>query len=120
MFDQILQLVKEHINGNPELAGVIPAEHADAIHHEIASHLSNQLQHPAPAQGGMGGILSEIESSLGSGNLATNAITGGLVGSLAGRFGLSPAITGAITAALPGLIQKYINKNAAGPVPAVS
>jgi hypothetical protein len=111
MFDQILQLVKEQLNAHPQIAGNIPAEQADEIHHEIATHISNGLQNPQPVQPESGGILSQLENSLASGGLATSAITGGLVGTLAGKFGLPPMITGAIAAALPGLIKKYENRN---------
>jgi hypothetical protein len=114
MFDQILQLVKEQLGNHPQIAGNIPPEQADAIHREIATHITNGLQNPSPGEGvTAGGLLSQLESSLASGNLATSAITGGLVGSLAGKFGLPPAITGAIAASLPGLLHKFENRNAA-------
>jgi hypothetical protein len=117
MFDQILQLVKDHMNSNPQLAAAIPEEHADAIHNEIANHITSALQTQPSMMtgGGDGSILSTLEHSLASGNMATSAIAGGLMGSLAGRFGLSPAITGAIAAALPGIMQKFTNR----PGPAV-
>jgi hypothetical protein len=113
MFDQILQLVKEHFNANPELAANIPAEQHDEMHREIASHISNGLQsNPEAAEAPAEGILSQVEHSLASGGIATSAITGGLVGSLASKFGLPPLITGAIAAALPSLMQKYMHKDA--------
>jgi hypothetical protein len=127
MFEQILQSVKEHLGNNPDLAAVIPAEHADAIHQEIASHIHDNMQGQAPAgetgatAGGLGlgnlgnlagGFLSNIENSLASGGIGTSAITGGLVGALSSKFGLSPAISGAIAAAVPGLLQKLVQKNA--------
>jgi uncharacterized protein YidB (DUF937 family) len=107
MFDQILQLVKEHLGNNPEIANAIPKDQQDAIHQEIATHINNGLQNTNSQQSGIGGVLSQLESNLGSGGLATNAITGGLVSSLASKFGLPPSVTGAIAAALPGLIQKF-------------
>jgi hypothetical protein len=114
MFEEILAMVKEHIGNNPEVAAAIPGEHTDAVHTEIATHISDTLQSqttvPAASTGFGAGILSQIESSISSGGLATSAITGGLVGSLASKFGLSPAVTGAIAAAIPGLLQKYVNK----------
>ncbi len=114
MFDQILQLVKEQLGNHPQIAGNIPAEQADDVHREIATHITNGLQNPPATEGvTAGGLLSQLESSLSSGNLATSAITGGLVGALAGKFGLPPAITGAIAASLPGLLHKYENRNAA-------
>jgi hypothetical protein len=114
MFDQILQLVKEQLGSHPQIAGNIPPEQADEIHREIATHITNGLQNPPAAVGiTAGGLLSQLENSLASGNLATSAITGGLVGSLAGKFGLPPAVTGAIAASLPGLLHKFENRNAA-------
>ena len=110
MFDQILQLVKDHIGNDPHAAAAIPPEQADAVHREIATHITNGLQNqPTPATGG--GLLSMLSGSLESGNLLTSSITGGLVGSLASKFGLSPAVTGAIAASLPGLLQKFTNRN---------
>lgn len=119
MFDQILQLVKEHLGNNPQIAGNIPPEQADAVHQEIATHITNGLQNQPAAPSAAGGLLSEFENSLSSGNLLTSAISGGLVGSLASKFGLSPAITGAIAASLPGLIKKYAQKTNAPNVPGV-
>ena len=120
MFDQILQLVKDQLNAHPQIAGNIPPEQADQIHHEIATHITNELQNPsapvAAAPVESGGILSQLESMVSSGGVATSAITGGLVGTLAGKFGLPPMLTGAIAAAIPGLIKKYENRNNTPPV----
>ncbi len=69
--------------------------------------LQNQPEAPVTA----GGLLSQFENSLGSGNILTSAVTGGLVGSLASKFGLPPLITGAIAASLPGLMEKYVQKH---------
>jgi hypothetical protein len=115
MFEQILQEVKEKFSGFAGEGQDVPTEHADAIHQEIANHIHNSVQ-ASDTKGipsASGGILSELENSLTSGNLLTSAVTGGLVGSLGSRFGLSSAVTGAIAASLPGLIEKYMRKNAA-------
>jgi uncharacterized protein YidB (DUF937 family) len=109
MFEQILQEVKEKLGNNPAIAENIPAEHADAIHQEIAEHIHNGVQDSGTA-GASGGVLSQLENSLTSGNILTSAVAGGLIGSLGRRFGLSSAVTGAIAASLPGLIQKFTNK----------
>jgi hypothetical protein len=114
MFDEILQMVKDHMGSNPAVAGAIPSEQADAIHSEIANHITSGLQNSANTPGSASGILSDIESSLRSGSLTSAAITGGLVSSLASKFGLPPAITGAIAASVPGLLQRYLNKNVPG------
>jgi hypothetical protein len=108
MFDQILQLVKEHMAENPQVAAQIPPEQAEAVHQEIAAHLTNGLQGQAPVGGG--GLLSQLEGSLASGNILTSSIAGGLVGSLGSKFGLGPAATGAIAAALPGLLQRFTQR----------
>ncbi|MDR3713159.1 MAG: hypothetical protein P4L51_10120 [Puia sp.] len=119
MFDEILQLVKEHVGGNPQIAAAIPPEQADAIHHEIATHINDGLQNQAatPAAGG-GGILSTLENSLSSGNLMTSSVVGGLIGSLGNKFGLPSAVTGAIAASLPGLVQRFTQKAANPAAPA--
>jgi hypothetical protein len=109
MFDQILQLVKEHLGNNPQVAAAIPAGQTDAVHQEIATHINNGIQNQTNSGGIGGNLVSEWENSLSSGNILTSAITGGLVSSLASKFGLPPIATGAIAAALPGLISKYAN-----------
>jgi len=120
MFDEILQMVKEHMGSNPAVAGSIPAEQADAVHTEIANHISNGLQNANATQSAGASILTQIEQSLSSGGLATSAITGGLVSSLASKFGLPPSVTGAIAGSLPGLLQKFTARNAAGPAQTAS
>src|SRR5258706_6849785 len=110
MFEQILQVVKEHMSSNPQLAESIPPEHMDAVHQEIATHIHENLQgqNATPDTQGAagGGILSTIENSLASGNIATSAIAGGLVGGLASKFCLPAAGTRANAAAVTGLLQK--------------
>ena len=110
MFEQILDLVKEHLGKNPQVSSAIPPDQADAVHNEIASHVTTGLASQAVAQGGVGGLLSKLQDAISLGSPVTNAIEGGLVGSLASKFGLSPMITGAIAAALPGLLQKFAHK----------
>jgi hypothetical protein len=110
MFDQILQLVKDQIGGNSQVASAIPAGQEDAVHQEIAHHINNGLQSQASAQGGAGGLLSMLTGSMSSGSPITSAIEGGLASSLGSKFGLPPMATGAIAAALPGLLQKFAHK----------
>jgi hypothetical protein len=110
MFDQILQLVKEHMGTNPQVAGTIPQGQEDEVHHEIANRINKGLQNQAATQGGAGGLLSQLTGSLSSGNPIVSAIEGSLVSSLGSKFGLPPSATGAISAALPGLLQKFAHK----------
>ncbi len=110
MFDEILNLVKEHLGSNPQIANSIPAGQEDAVHQEIANHINNGLQQGASTSGGVGGLLSQLSGGLTSGSPITNAIEGGLASSLGSKFGLPPMATGAIAAALPGLLQKFAHK----------
>ena len=110
MFDQILNLVKEHLGNNPQVANAIPDDQADAVHQEVASHITNGLKNEAGAQGGIGGLLSKFAGGVESGSTVTNAITGGLAGSLASKFNLPPSVVGAISGAIPGLLQKFAQK----------
>jgi len=110
MFDDILQTVKEHLNNNPQISSAIPADKQDAVHNEIAGHITSGLQQGATSQSGFGSLLSSLEQKMAAGGTVTNAIEGGLVGSLASKFGLSPMVTGAIAGALPGIIQKYMQQ----------
>lgn len=112
MFDQILDLVKQHLGNNPQIASALPAGKQDEVHKEVASQITNTLATQAgnPSTGGVGGLLSQLQSGLTSGSPVVNAIEGGLAGTLGSKFGLPPAITGAIAASLPGLLQKFAHK----------
>ncbi len=110
MFDQILDLVKEHLGNNPQVASAIPPGQADAVHREIATQVTSGLAQQAAAQGGIGGLLSKLQGGLSSGSPVTSAIEGGLASSLGSKFGLSPMVTGAIAAAIPSLLQKFAHK----------
>ncbi len=109
MFDQILQLVKEQLGSNPEVAQAIPNQHADDIHKEIASHVTDGIKNEAVSEGGIGGLLSKFTGGA-SGSPLTSSITGGLAGTLASKFNLPPAAIGAISAAIPALLQKFAHK----------
>ena len=110
MFDQILQMVKDHFNTNPQVANAIPGDNTDAVHKEIATQITNGLQTQVPAQGGISSLLASLESGIASGGPVVSAIEGGLASTLTSKFGLSPAITGAISGMLPGLLQKFAHK----------
>ena len=110
MFDQILQLVKDHLGNNPQISSAIPSDKREAVHNEIASQITDGLKSHASSQGGAGGLMSMLQGAVTSGSPVTNAIEGGLVSSLASKFGLPPMATGAIAGALPGLLQKFAHK----------
>ena len=110
MLYQIVKLVKEQLESHPEVANAIPEDQKPAVHEEIASHITKNLAAEAPQQGGIGGLLSKLQSGVGSASSLTSSIEGGLAGMLGSKFGLSPAITGAIAGVLPGILQKFANK----------
>ncbi|WP_158827951.1 hypothetical protein [Mucilaginibacter lacusdianchii] len=109
MFDQILNMVKDHLGNNPEVSSAIPGGQADAVHHEVASSVENGIKNQVSSEGGIGGLLSSLAGA-GSSSPVASAITGGLVGSLTSKFGLPPAATGAIAAAIPGILAKFAYK----------
>lgn len=110
MFDQILQMVKDHLGNNPEVTSNLSREKQDEVHNEVATQITQGLAAQASQQGGVGGLLQTLQNAATNGSPITGAIDGGLVSSLASRFGLPPAITGAIAGALPGLLQKFAHK----------
>lgn len=112
MFDQILDLVKQHIGSNSQISSSIPNGQADELHNDIASHITNGFASQASSQGGVGGLLSMLQGGAASGSPITSAIEGGLASSIGSKFGLSPMVTGAISSALPGLLQKFAHKAA--------
>jgi hypothetical protein len=103
MYEEILQLVKEHLTSDPQVAATVPAEKADDVHQEIASQINTGIQNPA-ALLGEGGIASLLSGGLGS----NSPIVGNLVNNLVSKCGLSPEAGSAITTALPGLLQKVL------------
>ncbi|MGZ3847399.1 MAG: hypothetical protein ACXVBH_15160 [Flavisolibacter sp.] len=110
MFDEILKMVKDHIGNNPEVASAIPPGQHEEVSHEVATQITHGMANQAAAQGGIGGLLSQLQSGLTSNSPIVNAIEGGVVSSLTSKLGLPPMVTGAIAASLPGLLQKIAHK----------
>ena len=123
MFDQILQLVKEHLSTDPQVAQALPADKQDAVSKEIATQINNGLEAQQSEGGGGGGLLGglaggaglgNLAGALGSGNMLSGLLDGGAISGLASKLGLPAAATSAITAALPGLLQKVLQKFGGG------
>jgi hypothetical protein len=110
MFEQVVNLVKEHLASNPQVQQSIPAGQQDAVSHEVATQITQGLAAQAPQQGGVGGLLDKLQSGVAGNSPITGAISGGIVSALGSKFGLPPAATGAIAGALPGLLQKFAHK----------
>ncbi len=110
MFDEILNTVREHIGGIPEVQQHVPAEKQEDLHREIATQVDSHLSPQAATGSEGGGMFSGLSGMLSNGGTLTNLMEGGLIGSLTSKFGLSPAVSGAIAASLPGLIQKFLNR----------
>ena len=110
MFDEIVKMVKDQIGNNPEVASSLPEGEKEAVSHEVAAQITQGLAQQAPQQGGIGGLLNQLQHAAGSGSPVVNAIEGGVLGSIGSKFGLSPAVTGEIAAALPVLLHKLAHK----------
>jgi hypothetical protein len=95
MFEQILELVKDHIGNDPQIAQHIPPEQADAVHQAIAEHVTNTLQSQGqPTEN------PATQSPLGG----LGALTGqGGLGTLTGPGGLSSLTQGG----LGGLVSQF-------------
>jgi hypothetical protein len=110
MFEQILQLVKDHIGNDPQIAQHIPPEQADAIHQAIAEHVTNTLQsqptqEPATQSplGGLGALTGQggPAAQFGQGGLSALTAQGGL-GGLVSQFTSSLQSGSPIAAAIEG------------------
>ena len=110
MFDEIVNMVKHQLGNNPQVDQSVPQGQEDAIHHVVATKITHGLANQSLQQGGIGGMLSQLQNAATAGSPIVNAIEGGVVSSLASKFGLPPMATGAIAAALPGLLQKFARK----------
>jgi hypothetical protein len=109
MFEEILKMVKDQLGNNPQVSN-LPPDQQNAVHEEVASHVTKELKNQAAATGGAGGLLASLEGAITSNSPVVGAIEGGLASSLASKFGLPPMITGAISGALPGLLKKFVSK----------
>ncbi|RYY60534.1 MAG: hypothetical protein EOO12_15190, partial [Chitinophagaceae bacterium] len=103
MFDEVVNLVKEHLGQHPEVAQQIPQGQQQQVSEEVAKQITQGMATQAPQAGGIGGVLSQLQHAAGSGSPITGAISGGIVSALGSKLGLPPAATGAIAGALPGL-----------------
>jgi len=112
MYEEILQLVKEHLTNDPGVSATVPAEKADSVHEEVAQQINTGIQNPASLLG-EGGITSLLSGGMG----ANNPIVSNLVNNLVVKCGLSPEAGGAITAALPSLLQKVVSHGSGGDSP---
>jgi len=50
MFDEILKMVKDHLGNNQEISS-LPADQQDAVHHEVATQMTNELKNMGFATG---------------------------------------------------------------------
>src|SRR5690242_10023562 len=110
MFDELLNMVRNQVESKPEVSANVPPEQQEAVNREVTHQITKGLANQAQEQGGVGDLLSKLQSGLTSGNPIITAIEGGVVASLASKFGLPPMATGAIAASLPGLLQKFAHK----------
>ena len=112
MYTQILNLVKDQLDNNPLVLDEIPANEANAIHREVAEHITDGLKLQVTSPSGAGDLLANLSDGLDPGNATVSSIQAGLATSLNDKFGLSPTAIAAITDAIPGLLQKFADKAA--------
>jgi hypothetical protein len=58
MFDQVLDVVKQQLGQDPNVAAQIPPEKRDAVHQEVAESITDGIQ--SQAAGGPAGMLSSL------------------------------------------------------------
>jgi uncharacterized protein YidB (DUF937 family) len=110
MFEQVLQLVKQHVGNNPQVSEHIPREQKEAVNQEIAHGVADGLKSNL-TEGGIGGMLSSLTGSGSSPGNISSTIQKAVADRLTGKFGLSDGAIRSITAAIPGIIQKITNKS---------
>ncbi|MGV3705558.1 MAG: hypothetical protein ACO1NU_09285 [Arcticibacter sp.] len=104
MFDKVLELVKQHIANNPEIADLVPPGQQEDVNKEVASGVNDGLKNSL-SSGGLGGMLSSLTGGSGGGDISST-ISKAVAERLQGKFGLSPEVIQKIATAVPGIIQK--------------
>jgi hypothetical protein len=87
MFDQLMQLIREHALSSVINNNDVPNEHNDAVMNEagqtIVSELKNAIQ---------GGNASQVKEMIaGQSNQLSDAISGNFASNIANKFGINPA-----------------------------
>lgn len=104
MLDKVLDLVKQHISNNPEIAKFVPPGQQEDVNNEVATGVNEGLKNSFTS-GGIGGMLSSLTGGAGDGDMSAN-IAKAVAERLQGKFGLSPEVIQKISTAIPGIIQK--------------
>jgi len=111
MFEELLNLVKEHagsaIINNP----AVPNEHNDAVCETATNSIINRLKEMA-GSGGMDSITNLFQSGSGvASHPAVSNISSGVVGDLMKNFGFDSATAGSIVSQLiPVVMSKLTSK----------
>lgn len=108
MLDQVMDLVKQHLGNNQEVASVIPQGQQEAVQHEVANGINDGLTKNVTS-GGFGGMLSSLTGG-GAQSDFSSTISNAVAERLKGKFGLSEDAIRKITSAIPGIIQKIQGK----------
>ncbi|WP_407430164.1 hypothetical protein [Arcticibacter sp.] len=104
MLDKVLDLVKQHVSNNPEIAKLIPPGQEEDVNKEVASGVNEGLKNSF-SSGGIGGMLSSLTGGSGNGDMSEN-IAKAVADRLQGKFGLSPEVIKKISNAIPGIVQQ--------------
>jgi len=111
MFEELLNLVKEHAGSAVINNPAVPNEHNDAVCETATNSIINKLKEMA----GSGGIESITSLFQNGGNIASHPavsnISSGVVGDLMKKFGFDSATAGNIVSQLiPTVMSKLTSK----------
>lgn len=113
MFDNLLDLVKQHAGEAIVNNTNIPNEHNDEAIKMASSSIFDALKGQASG-GGIGNLISMFQGG-GQAASGSNSMVNGIVSNLASnyaqKFGISPAIANGIASSLiPMVMEKFVNK----------
>lgn len=113
MFDNLLNLVKEHSGDLIVKNQDVPNEHNEAAQKETANVIQNQLSQ-ALNGGGLDSLKSFFEKGGDQNQLASNPLAGNMIGELTKnlqKFGVNPAQAGSIASQLlPKILGQFVSK----------
>jgi hypothetical protein len=110
MFDNLLQLVKDHAGDTIVNNPAIPNEKNDEAISATTNGIMSQLQNLA-GEGGLSNITSLFQSGNIQDHPALSKIGGGVAGNLMEKFGISSQQAGDIVSQLvPAVMSKFVSK----------
>ncbi len=111
MFDQLLNIVKDQFQNNPQVSTEIPEQQHEGVQQEVTHSIIDGLKSRLTG-GGIGDLAAMFGGNAsGASQEISSSISGGLLNNLANKFGLPQGAISAIAGSvLPGILQKFITK----------